>query len=220
MTLKKKLGSQKAISVGIDYLKKKEKLFYLTIMDSDGEDNPIEINKMLILAKKNKNKVITSHRKKRNENFIIQFGYKVHLLIAFIFTWNWISFGNFSTMHSSNLKIINLADVWYAYSSAILKNSKINKIYSTRQKRYFGKSKVGLTKLVEHSFRIIIVFFKRAIFTSVFLLGAIYLTNQTLFTKSLILLTIFNVFLLLIKNKNKPLNIFDYKIYLKNITNY
>jgi len=104
LSLNQNLGSQKSIAIGLDYLKKLNDNFYITIMDADGEDSPSKLNKMLLEAKKNTNYIITSHRKRRNENFIIRLCYKIHLLICLLLTWNWISFGNFSCFHSSNLK--------------------------------------------------------------------------------------------------------------------
>ena len=145
LSLKKNVGSQKSIAIGLNYLKKLKKDFYITVMDGDGEDNPLEIKKMLSKAKKNLNFIITSHRKKRNENFIIKFGYKIHLIISFLLTWNWISFGNFSCFHSSNLKklLVN-NNIWYAYSAGVIKNCKIKKLYATRQKRYFETLIIGI----------------------------------------------------------------------------
>ena len=55
-------------------------------LDADGEDDPNEINKMISLAEKNIDYVITSNRKQRNENLLIQICYKFHLIICFLFT--------------------------------------------------------------------------------------------------------------------------------------
>ena len=44
-------------------------------MDGDGEDSPYQIKKMLNVASRNKNFVVTANRKKRkvsNNNFFIQ----------------------------------------------------------------------------------------------------------------------------------------------------
>ena len=58
-------GSQKAIAIGLSFLKKYKKNFFITVMDSDGEDKPSEIIKMLVEAKKFKGFVITSKEKKK-----------------------------------------------------------------------------------------------------------------------------------------------------------
>ena len=47
LTLKKNLGSQKSIAIGLSYLNKSKDKFFVTVMDGDGEDNPNEIEKML-----------------------------------------------------------------------------------------------------------------------------------------------------------------------------
>ena len=52
ITLKKNLGSQKSICVGLKYLKKKKTKAIITIIDSDGEDDPKKIEKLINLAKK------------------------------------------------------------------------------------------------------------------------------------------------------------------------
>ena len=104
ITLNKNLGSQKAIAVGLFYLKDKEKDSFVTIMDGDGEDDPLQINNMLEEAKKNQDFIITSNRKKRQGSLTIQILYKIHLIITFIFSLKWISFGNFTTFSSKTIK--------------------------------------------------------------------------------------------------------------------
>ena len=73
LNLKENLGSQKSIAIGLNYLNKLSDEFLITVMDSDGEDNPYEIEKMLKKAENNQDYVITSNRKKREESFLIVF---------------------------------------------------------------------------------------------------------------------------------------------------
>ena len=74
LRVKENIGSQKIIAVGLNYLKDKdiEENFLITVMDSDGEDNPKEISRMLDLASKNNDSVITSNRKSRSEPILIK----------------------------------------------------------------------------------------------------------------------------------------------------
>jgi len=134
--LKKNLGSQKAIAIGLSYLKKLKENFFITVMDSDGEDDPMQVKKMIKTAARNPNKIITSNRKQREEPLVIIVLYKLHLIFTFLFTWKWISFGNFSTFNKSNLKrILSNNHSWYAHSSSVLKNCDIVRLYSKRKKR-------------------------------------------------------------------------------------
>ena len=58
LRLNQNLGSQKAIAIGLEYLKKLNKNFYITVMDGDGEDDPSKIDEMVNTAKKYKNYII------------------------------------------------------------------------------------------------------------------------------------------------------------------
>lgn len=220
LNLNTNLGSQKAICVCLDYLSKIKSRFYLTIMDGDGEDNPNELNKMLDLATKHKNSVVASHRLNRNENLIIKLGYRLHLIIAFMFTWKWISFGNFSTFHSKILKKINRNDLWLAYSSGILKNFKIVKTFAVRQKRYFGTSKVSFIKLIEHSMRVISVYHKRVMANSFLILLILFIIKIKGFFLILSLFVFFIILLNFIRFKNRPKGKIKSNNFIKSIDLY
>ena len=170
LSLSQNVGSQIAIATGLNYLRKIKNNFIITVMDSDGEDDPKVVSKMIDLAIKNPDHVITSNRKKRKESKLIIFLYHLHLLLTFIFTQKWISFGNFTAFHNKNLvNIFSDKSILYAHSSAILKNCNIIKTFAKRKKRYFDKSKLGLFSLIEHSLRVNAVFFIKIILIQLFI---------------------------------------------------
>ena len=215
--LKKNLGSQKAIAVGLSYLKTIKENFFVTVMDSDGEDDPLQVRKMLNVAIKNPNHVITSNRKQREEPLIIIALYKLHLLLTFLFTWKWISFGNFSTFNKKNLnKILSNNSSWYAHSSAILKNCSIIRLYSKRQKRYFDKSNLRMLSLIEHSLRVNAVFYEKIFLSSLIylLIMQIFLDDnlKLLFTYGVIM---FNLLIIFIRFKHLISSISDITKYIK-----
>ena len=160
ITLKKNLGSQKSICLGLKYLKKKKTKAIITIIDSDGEDDPKKIKKLINLAKKNPNSIITANRLNRTENIFFKFLYKLHLLITFLLTGRYIDFGNYCSFNSSNLKKLLLnANLWLACSAGIKKNcSSLKSYYMSRRKRYFDSSKAKFSFLFEHSLNVISVF--------------------------------------------------------------
>ena len=184
LRLKENLGSQKAIYFGLKFLQKEKNNFFVTIMDGDGEDNPSHIKKMLKISETYDNRVVVSSRKDRRENFLIKYLYKIHLFLTLILTFKWIDFGNFSTFHSSNIKkILSNKAVSNAYSAGILKNSRIIKTYSIRSKRYYETSKVSFLFLIRHSFKIIGVFYIKALFLSILylLINFIFLRDSIYF---------------------------------------
>ena len=220
-TTKSNMGSQKIINLGLTNIKNKKNEI-VGIMDSDGEDDVSNLNKLIDLALQNKRYVITATRTRRRENYIFKLFYKLHLLITFIFTLEWISFGNYSSFHSQNLKKIlknNLS--WLAYSSSILRNCDIYKIGSERQKRIFGKSKLSFFQLFKHSLRILSVFQKRILIISFFyiLILIIFVNLNILPSYSFVIVVIILLINYLI-NKTREITFKDYirkNIYIKKI---
>ena len=160
VTLKKNLGSQKSICVGLKYLKKKKTKAIIVIIDSDGEDDPKQVKKLINLAKKNPKSVISANRLRRRENIFFRFLYKLHLFITLLFTGKYIDFGNYCSFSSSNLKkLLSNANLWLACSAGLVKNcDTIKPYYADRKKRYFDSSKAQLSFLFIHSLNIISVF--------------------------------------------------------------
>ena len=198
-TLKKNLGSQKSICVGLKYLKKKKTKAIIVIIDSDGEDDPKQVKKIINLAEKNPKSVIFVKRLKRRENTFFKFLYKLHLFITFLFTGKYIDFGNYCSFSSLNLKkLLSNASLWLACSAGVLKNcDSIKSHYASKKRRYFDHSKAKLSFLFKHSLNIISVFKSDVqrnslIFCSILLL--IFLSvKMTIFIIAIIIIIIFNI---------------------------
>ena len=199
ITLKKNLGSQKSICVGLKYLKKKKTKAIIVILDSDGEDNPKQIKKLINLAEKNPNSIISANRLRRRENIFFKLLYKLHLLITFLFTGKYINFGNYCSFNSLNLKKLLLnANLWLACSAGIIKNcDSIKSYYANRKKRYFDASKAKLSFLFKHSLNIISVFksdVQRNSFIFCLILFLIFLSVKMLIIfVAIIIIIIFNI---------------------------
>ena len=219
ISLKKNLGSQKAIAIGLSYLKSIKDDFYITVMDGDGEDGPTRVKTMLDVAIKNPNHIVASNRKKREEAFLIIFLYKLHLIITFLFTFKWISFGNFSTFNKKNLRyLLSNNSSWYAHSSSVLKNCKVKNLYFKREKRYYDKSKLGIFSLMEHSLRVNTVFYKNIfIITLIYLTILINLIDGNFKYIFLIGCLLFNFLVIFVKIKHWIKNLSKIRSYIKKI---
>ena len=205
LNLKKNLGSQKSIAIGLNHSKKETGSFFITVMDGDGEDNPSEIKKMLDEATKHENFIVTSNRKKRRESILVVLLYRIHLIISFLFTFQWISFGNFTTFNSKHLpKLLSNNSSWYAHSSSVLKNCEVKRIYAKREKRYFDKSKLNMLALMEHSLRVNAVFLPKIFINSLFYILIIFLSPKFFYINYLIifLILMFNALVIFIKKNH------------------
>jgi len=189
LNTKKNLGSQKCIHLGLKHINQFKKEYIITIIDSDGEDDPKEINKMINLAKKNNNYVITSNRLARKESLAIRILYRLHLIVTLIITGQWISFGNYTCFNSKNIKkIIKNDDGCYAHPASVIKYAKIIRIFAKRNKRFFDKSKVNFVGLMFHSLRIISVFQKKIFFRSLIMVLFLTISYILLKYKNLLIL--------------------------------
>ena len=224
ITNKKNLGSQKSISLGLKYLQKIKNKSIITIIDSDGEDDPKKIKELINQAKKNPQSIITANRLKRKENIIYNFFYKIHLLITFILTGKYIDFGNYSSFNSKNLNnLLRSSDAFLAYSAAIAKNAKnIESYYINKKKRYYDKSKVKILFLIQHSINIISVFrfnvLRLSILFCIFLIFLNLITNYFLIYFIITFVIIFNI-IVNYKHKNKS-NLKNYLNFIDNIRKY
>ena len=222
ITNEKNLGSQKSIYLGLKYIKKIKKKSIITVMDSDGEDDPKKVKMLIDLAKKNPKSIVTANRLKRTENIIFSFFYKMHLIITFLLTGKYLNFGNYSSFNSANLnQLLSGTDSWLAYSAAVAKNSKsIKSCYINKKKRYYDKSKVKIIFLLQHSINIISVFkfnvLKSSILYCSLLLLLRFIISDYLVYFIITFIIIFNIFINL-KNKKNFRNKLDL---IKNIRKY
>ena len=96
LNLKKNLGSQRALAIGLKYLSLLKKETNIILMDADGEDDPNLLKKIIDSSKRFPNKIITVNRTKRNENLIFRFMYEIHYLFTLLITGKKVRFGNYS----------------------------------------------------------------------------------------------------------------------------
>jgi hypothetical protein len=197
INLKKNIGSQRCIAVGLTYIKKNYLSSNIIIMDGDGEDNPLLIKKLLNFSIKKENKIIVVNRTIRTENILIKILYEINFINFFLLTHKFIRFGNFSLLKSTALnKIKNSKDLWLAYPSTIIKNfTNIKMIFAKKEMRYAGQSKMSYFNLFTHVIRILSVLRKKIFFNSFFYI--IFLILLYIYTNKILLLILILYLILL-----------------------
>jgi len=224
LNLKKNLGSQKAIYVGLKYLQKKIKNYnnvIISILDSDGEDDPKALKKLIQITERKKDFFIFASRKGRTENRFLKILNKARLYITLILTGKFINFGNFSSFPSSLLKRITLNDdIFLAFSSGVAKNYSKLFLYNVKKnKRFYDTSKVNIKFLIMHSIKIISVFYK-IVFLRTFLIMffLLLISKNNLYSSYIIIFTflLINILLFLISWFGKPKK--EVSNFIKNIS--
>jgi len=154
-------GHQKAIALGIAYAVSNIGFDKLVVMDADGEDDPLDIQRLLNQYREDA--VVFAKRKRRTETFIFKIFYRAYKVLFYLLTGKKIAFGNFSVLsYKTALKLIHDRDLFINYSSCIL-NNKIEFVLvdTNRSKRYFGKSKMNYHGLILHGLGAISIHIER-----------------------------------------------------------
>ena len=214
INMKQNRGHARCNAFGLRHIENTESYDYIIIMDSDGEDRPIEIESLIKKIKEYPDISVVAKRIKRSEGKIFQNLYRIHKLITLIFTGKKIDFGNYSCLTKKDVaSIINDKSLWSSFSGCIKKNiTKYNEIESVRGLRYFGPSKMSLLSLAIHSLSIIGVFKYTVFLRSTFLIIILsFLTKLSfpiiLFLQILIILFNLLVFIASMReNKNALFN--------------
>ena len=160
INMKKNKGHARCNAFGLRYINLNEKYDYVIVMDSDGEDRPVEISSLINKIGEEPEASVVAKRIKRSEGPIFQTLYRIHKLITFIFTGKKINFGNYSCLTKKDVNILSdKASLWSSFSGSVKKNlTSLNEVDSIRGLRYFGPSKMSFFNLAIHSFSIIAVF--------------------------------------------------------------
>jgi len=192
INMKENKGHARCNAFGLRYINLNETYDYVIVMDSDGEDRPIEIRSLINKISEEPETSVVAKRIKRSEGPIFQTLYRTHKLITFIFTGKKINFGNYSCLTKKDVNILSdKSSLWSSFSGSVKKNlTSLNEVDSIRGLRYFGPSKMSLFNLAIHSFSIIAVFkytvFLRSTFMIIILsfltkaLGLFVITFQVL----------------------------------------
>ena len=172
INLKKNVGNQKAIYVGLNHILNKNKQNgIIIVMDADGEDDQSKLKLLIKKVEKESDFIIFVKRSKRLETFLLRILNQFRLLVTLILTGNYMNFGNYSAFESKHLKkLLSNKNLSIAYCSGVLKNFKnVDFIYAKKKKRYFGVSKANFSFLIKHSLNLISLFYKRIFFISLIL---------------------------------------------------
>ena len=212
INMKKNRGHARCNAFGIRYVHLNENYNYIIVMDSDGEDRPVEIKDLIEKINNDPNKSVVAKRVKRSEGIIFKSLYQLHKFITFVFTGKIINFGNYSCLKKEDVKILfDKASLWSSFSGSVKKNLKhLNEINSSRGSRYFGPSKMSFFNLTIHSFSIIAVFKYNVFFRSTLIVLLLSFTTKTLGIIAAILqilLVIFNLLIFIVSMRESELGL-------------
>jgi len=153
LRLRRNLGHQRAIAVGLVYVYEQLPCRAVVVMDADGEDRPGDI---LTLARRFEQEggqsVIFAARAKRLEGPLFRTLYQVYRLVHRILTGDSVRIGNFSIVPFESLgRLVVVPEVWNHYAAAVVRSRlRFDSIPIARGRRLAGKSKMNFIGLLLH----------------------------------------------------------------------
>ncbi len=153
LTLRRNLGHQRAIAVGLSYIQQNLPYEAVMVMDADGEDRPEDIP--LLLAEFDKNGralAVFAERGRRIESLKFKFFYLCYRVLHYLMTGKGIKVGNFSVLPRRLLNnLVSYQELWNHYAAAVL-NSRLpyTTVRADRGNRLRGQSQMNFVNLVVH----------------------------------------------------------------------
>jgi polyisoprenyl-phosphate glycosyltransferase len=146
------LGHQRAIAVGLVEVCSRQGIDAVLVMDSDGEDRPADIPRMLEEAGRHPGHIICGSRKRRPGLLIFRIWYECYKIAFRLLTGTRIDFGNFCLIPGGKLEaVVSNASIWNNLAATLTRSRlPLTGLPSDRGTRYAGKSKMNFVSLVMH----------------------------------------------------------------------
>ena len=121
--LRRNLGHQRAIAIGLTFVFEKLDADACLIMDADGEDRPIDALRLIDrFLELDGNTAVFAARRKRLEGVLFQFGYAFYCRLHWLLTGIKVEIGNFSILSRSNLSGLTVSpELWSHYAAAAVR---------------------------------------------------------------------------------------------------
>jgi glycosyltransferase involved in cell wall biosynthesis len=159
--LKRNVGHQRAISVGLSFISEYiSEIHTIVVMDSDGEDAPESILKLMSGLEDKDTDIVVAQRARRFETLRFKVFYTFYKFLFRLMTGRTLNFGNFMAMKPSSLRrLIVMQELTLHIAGAVVASKlRAKSCLLDRGKRYAGKSRMNFVGLVLHGFRGLMVF--------------------------------------------------------------
>jgi len=159
--LRRNIGHQRAIAIGLTYVHEHIPCGAVLVMDADGEDRPEDVSSLWQRFKEGGGRaVVFAGRLRRSESLAFRVGYAAYRLLHRLLTGIPVKVGNFSIVSSAHLEtLVVVSDLWNHYAAAVVKvRIPYEIVPTTRGQRLAGASSMHLASLMAHGLSAISVF--------------------------------------------------------------
>ncbi len=153
LTLRRNVGHQRAIAIGLTYIQQHVPCDAVVVMDADGEDRAEDIGRLVqCLGEAPSPTAVFAERGRRMEGLVFRSFYQFYRLLHYALTGRGIRMGNFSILPAYHLNaLIACPELWNHYAAAVVKSRlRYTTIRTDRGVRLRGKSHMNFVALVVH----------------------------------------------------------------------
>jgi len=163
LRLRRNLGHQRAICTGLAYIESHlaDSCEAVVLMDSDGEDDPRDIARLLErFRQEGGQKIVFAERTERSESLVFRLGYAVFRLLHWLLTSHGVHVGNFSMIPPLQLRSLVVSPELWNHYAATVRVCRLPQcsVPTTRGKRLAGNGRMNFVGLVIHGLSAISVF--------------------------------------------------------------
>ena len=161
LELRRNLGHQRAIAIGLAYIEENRGCQAVVVMDGDGEDDPKDVLRLIDKCQEYAyKKLVFAQRTKRSESRKFRFFYWIYKKFYKILTGQDIRVGNFSIIPNQILRrLVVVSELWNHYAVGALKaRVPYTEISCIRGVRLAGHPQMNFVSLVTHGLSAISVY--------------------------------------------------------------
>jgi hypothetical protein len=161
LVLRRNLGHQRAIAVGLTWVAEHLPGCPVVVMDGDGEDDPMDVPRLIAkFEAENGRKIIFAERTRRSESRLFRVLYVVYRGAHLVLSGHRVRVGNFSILPAEAVdRLVVVSELWSHYAAAVFHARLPRDTTPTvRGRRLVGRSRMDLVQLVTHGLGAISVF--------------------------------------------------------------
>jgi hypothetical protein len=175
------LGHQRAIAVGLCAVADSTEMDAVLVMDSDGQDRPVDIALLLAAGLRHPRDVVLAKRARRSEPWMFRLWYLAYKLLFYALTGQPINFGNYCLLPMEAVRrLVHMPELWNNLAASIMRSRlAYTTVPITRGARFAGRSRMNLVSLILHGLSAMSVH-TDTIFVRILLTGAFIGTAASL----------------------------------------
>ena len=161
LRLRRNLGHQRAIAIGLVYIQQTAKCDAVVVMDADGEDTPEGVAQLLrAYCDTHGATAVFAERSRRSESLVFKSFYRLYKILHLWLTGINVKVGNFSILPFAYLNtLVVMSELWNHYAAAVFRSKlPFTMISIPRGTRIAGNSRMNFVALVSHGLSAISVF--------------------------------------------------------------